>query len=85
MSNNYVYTSSYHYNDVIMSAMASQITSVSIGCSTVGSKLHVTCLCVGNSTVTGELPAQKATNMENVSIWWCHDDSALLYDIFLAV
>ena len=27
----------YHYNDVIMSAMASQITSVSIVCSTVGS------------------------------------------------
>ena len=38
----------FHYNDVIMSAVASQITSVSIVCSTVGSgvkktsKLHVT-------------------------------------------
>ena len=35
-------------------------------------KLHVTGLCVGNSPVTGEFPAQMASNTENVSIWWHH-------------
>ena len=34
------------------------------------SKLHVTGLCAGNSPVTGEFPAQMASNAENVSIWW---------------
>ena len=32
------------------------------------SNLRVTGLCVGNSPVTGEFPAQKAGNAENVSI-----------------
>ena len=36
------------------------------------SKLHVTGLCAGNSPVTGEFPAQKLSNAENVSIWWRH-------------
>ena len=36
------------------------------------SKLRVTGLCAGNSTVTGEFPAQMASNAENVSIWWRH-------------
>ena len=36
------------------------------------SKLRVTGLCVGNSPVTGEFPAQRASNTENVSIWWRH-------------
>ena len=36
------------------------------------SKHRVTVLCVGNSPVTGEFPAQLASNMENVSIWWRH-------------
>ena len=36
------------------------------------SKLRATCLCEGNSPVTGEFPAQRASNAENVSIWWCH-------------
>ena len=38
-------------------------------------KLHVTGLCVGNSPVTGEFPTQMASNVENVSIWWCHHGS----------
>ena len=33
-------------------------------------KLRVTGLCEGNSPVTGEFPAQKASYAENVSIWW---------------
>ena len=36
------------------------------------SKLRVTGLCAGNSPVSGEFPAQKASNAENVSIWWRH-------------
>ena len=60
-----VYT---HYNDVIMSAMASQITSLTIVYSIVYS--GVSGLCAGNSPVTGEFPAQRASNAENVSIWW---------------
>ena len=35
-------------------------------------KLRVTTLCAGNSLVTSEIPPQKASNTENVSIWWCH-------------
>ena len=36
------------------------------------SKLNVTGLCAGNSPVTGEFPAQMASNAENISIWWRH-------------
>ena len=36
------------------------------------SKLRVTGLCVGNSSVTGEFTAQMASNAENASIWWRH-------------
>ena len=69
-----------HYNDVIMSAMASQITSFH-DCllnhlfgirSKKTSKLRITGLCAGNSPGTGEFPAPRASNAENVSIWWRH-------------
>ena len=43
--------------------------------SKVTSKLRVTGLCVGNSPVTGEFPAQKASNAKNVSIWWRHHET----------
>ena len=63
-----------------MSVIASQITSLTIVYSTVysrrrskkTSKLRVTGLCVGNSPVTAEFPAQTTSNAENVSIWWSH-------------
>ena len=42
------------------------------------SKLCVTGLCGGNSPVTGEFPAPKASNAENVSIWWRRHE----YDTF---
>ena len=38
------------------------------------SKLRVTGLCDGNSSVTGEFPTQRASNAENVSIWWRHHE-----------
>ena len=70
----------YHYKDVIISTITSQITSLTIGYSSVysrrrskkTSKLHVTGLCERNSPVTGEFPAQRASNSENVPIWWRH-------------
>ena len=38
------------------------------------SKLRVTGLCAGNPPVTGEFPAQRASNAEYVSIWWRHHE-----------
>ena len=35
-------------------------------------KLSVTGLCEWNSLVTGEFSAQRASNEDNVSIWWRH-------------
>ena len=43
------------------------------------SKLHDTGLCEGNSSVTGEFPAQRASNTENVSIWWRHHVTRLIW------
>ena len=40
------------------------------------SNIRVTGICAGNSPVTGEFPAQMASNAENVSIWWRHHDQA---------
>ena len=65
-----------HYSEVIMSVMVSQIIGISIVYSTLcpvvdqnkPSKFPVTGLCEGNSPVTGEFPAQRASNGENVSI-----------------
>ena len=72
----------FHYNDVIISAMASQITSLTTVYSTIysgtdkqKSKPRVTGLLEVNSPVTGELPTQRASNTENVSIWWRHHDT----------
>ena len=64
-----------HYNDVIMPAMASQITSLTIVYSTVYSRrrskktstVRVTGFCEGKSPVT--------SYAENVSIWWRHHNA----------
>ena len=60
-----------------MSAMASQITSLTIVYSTVYSyaderkhQSSVSLAFVG----TSEFPAQMASNAENVSIWWRHHE-----------
>ena len=68
-----------HYSDIMMSAMASQITGISIVCST---------FCLGTDQrkhqtpchrplwmeplMTNGFPSQKASNMGNVSISWYH-------------
>ena len=67
-----------HYSVVIISAMASHITSVSTVCSTVwsgtlrrqSSKFCLTGLCEGNSPV-------RASNAENISIWWRHHEKRI--------
>ena len=41
------------------------------------SKLRVTGLCEGDSPLTGEFLAQRASNAENLSIWWRHHDYKL--------
>ena len=69
-----------------MSATASQMTSLAIVYSTVHSrrrskktsKPRITGLGEGNSPVTGEFPAQRASKAENVSIWSCHHGRYIL-------
>ena len=60
-----------HYNDVIMRMMASQITGFSIVCSTIYSgtdqRKH-------QSSALLAFVTQRASNVENISIWWCHHD-----------
>ena len=43
------------------------------------SKLHVTGLWEGKPPVTGGFPSQMASNMENVSIPWCHHANLKMY------
>ena len=74
----------------LICAMVSQITSVSIVClfnrlfrriSKKTSKLRFTGLMGENSPVTAGFPSQRASNAENISIWWRHHDmKALLKD-----
>ena len=60
------------YNDVIISAMASQINGVSIVCSINGSgadgRKHQSSASL--AFVQGNSQPKKASNAENVSIWW---------------
>ena len=64
--------SNLHYSDVIMGAMTSQITGVSIVYSTVcsGGDQSTACLAFvrGIHRWRGKFPAQRAINAENVSI-----------------
>ena len=46
------------------------------------SKLRVTGLYAGNAAMTGEFPAQMASNAENVSIWWRHHVKVALRPAF---
>ena len=49
------------------------------------SKLRVTGLCARNSPVTGEFPAQMASNAENVSILWRHRDESIEWVVLLVI
>ena len=63
-----------HYSDVTMSAMASQITSVSIVCSTVDFSGSDQRKHQRSASLAGEFPAQKASDAEENSIWWRHHE-----------
>ena len=71
-----------HHSDAIMRAMASQITGVSIVCSTVGSgadqrKYQSSASLAFVREIHRWLvnSPQKNSNAENVSIWWRHHES----------
>ena len=80
-----------HYIDVIMTTMASQITSFTVVYSTVYSdadqrkhQSYASLAFVWGIHRTGEFPAQKASYAENVSIWWRHHGFCLChYIIFI--
>ena len=65
-----------HYNDVIMSAMVSQITNL-----TLFTQPLIQAQMKENIKVLRHWPlaAQKASNAENASIWWRHHDNKLNY------
>ena len=66
-----------HNSDVIMSAMTSQITGVSVVCSNVcsGADQRKHQCSASLAFVTGGFRSQRASNAEKVSISWRHHDS----------
>ena len=82
----------YHYSDAMMGTMASQITNLMIVYSTVysgaGQRKHQSSASSafvggrGDSPVTGEFSAQRASNAENVplmtSSWCCYVASPVI-------
>ena len=73
----------YHYSGVIMSTMASQITSLTIVYSTVYSgadhRKHQSSALMAFVRGNHRWLAQEASNAENVSIWWRHHVVATAY------
>ena len=74
-----------------MTPMASQITSFTVVYWTVYSdadqrkiKAQRHCPLCGEFTGTGEFPAQRASNAENVSIWWRHHEYIKLHWLIYA-
>ena len=70
-----------HHSDVIMCTMASQNTSLTIVCTTVYSgadqrkhQSSASLAFVRGSRRGRGIPRTKASNAENVSIWWRHHD-----------
>ena len=47
------------------------------------STLRFTGLCAGNSPGTGVFPAQMASNLENVFIWWRHHVPCHMFHLFM--
>ena len=90
-----------HYSDVIISAMASQITGVWIVCQSfvqaqIEENIKAPRHCPlwgeftseGNSPVTGEFSTQRASKAENSSIWWRHhvfDDCTLCVYVWWSI
>ena len=70
----------FHYDDVIMGAISSLITSLTIVYSTVYSDAdqtkHQSSASLAFAWGIHRGPAQMASNAENVSIWWRHHATA---------
>ena len=63
----------HHYSDVIMRAMAYQITGVSIVCSSSDQRKHQSSASLGFVRGIHQIPLrQRASKEENVFIWWRH-------------
>ena len=83
------YNNTPHYDDIIMSAVASQITSLTIVYSTVYSgadqgKHQSSAWLAFVRVIHRGLhrgPAQTASDADNVSIWWRHNDF-IMWDVF---
>ena len=68
-----VWLGPYHYNDVIMDTIASQITSLTNVYSTfIQTQIKENIKAPRHWPLCGEFPAQMASNTENASIWWRH-------------
>ena len=72
----YIRNIPWHYPDGMMNAMASQITGVTV-CSGEDQKQHQS----SGSVAFVKFPAQRASNAENVSIWWHYHGLQTLYSI----
>ena len=74
-----------HYNDVIMGAIASQITSLTIVYSIVYSgadhRKHQSSASLAFVRGIHRFPAQMASYAENVSIWWRHHGKHKLHKL----
>ena len=74
-----------HYNGAIMGVMVSQITSISVSFSTVCSgadqRKHQSAMSLAFVRGIHWWPVnsqhKRASNGENVSIWWCHHDKKI--------
>ena len=77
-----------HYNDVIMSALASQITSLKIVLRNRYSGVDLDFAQIW-PLVTGEIPAQRVNSAEKLSIWWRHHGALFrfeeLYKIYIYI
>ena len=78
-----IYCPIHHYGDVIMGAIASQITSLTIAYSTVYSeadqrKHQSSASLAFVCGIHRGLVNSPHSNAENVSIWWRHHDSAII-------
>ena len=84
----YLDSSTFHCSGVIMGAIASQITSLTIVYSTVYSgadqRKHQSSASLAFVRGIHRFPAERASNAENVSIWWRHhisDEHVAVMDV----
>ena len=70
--------SSHHPHDCLLNRLFRRRSKKTL-------KVCVTGLCAGNSPVTGEFFAQRASNAENLSIWWRHHVYITTYGCLVSI